>query len=98
MKITVSEIDGDGNQSISGMLEDAKFNKRGLWHNTKAFSIDINHKKQISTVCSFVWVDGVPANYTVVKTYKEIIGDSEVEKVLMDCNLMERKIENEKEH
>ena len=95
MNITVSEIDGNGNQSISGMFEEAKFNKRGLWHNAKAFSIDINHKKQISTVCTFAWVDGVPANYTVVKTYKEIIDVSEDENILMDCNLIEKEKQNE---
>lgn len=90
MKITsTSEIDSNGEQYISGLLEEEKFDERGLWNGIKAFSFDINHKKQTSIVCTFIWIGGAPRNYTVAKVYKnEILDVSEVESILTELNLI----------
>lgn len=91
MKITTVSLIGknDGEQYISGMLEDEKFDEDGLWHNTKAFCIDLYHKTQTSKVIKYSWYHGMPSGHTVVKVYRNnIIDVSEVEAVLKECNLI----------
>lgn len=89
MKITgISTIAKTGEQYICGLLGEEKTNHKGLWHDCKAFSIDINHRKQTSNVCTFNWVNGAVGGYKTIKTYNEVIDTSEVEKVLIECNLI----------
>lgn len=86
--ITVSTIANTGEQYICGLLGEEKFNHNGLWHDCKAFSIDLNHRKQTSSICTFNWINGAVTGYKTVKTYNEIIDVSEIEKVLIQCNLI----------
>lgn len=80
--ISESLIDGNGESSIYGLLEEPKLNKRGLLNGVKAFDITNNHKKQTATISTFIWLDGSPHKWEVVKTLKEIIDKSEVEVAL----------------
>jgi hypothetical protein len=81
--IVQSEIDGNGEQSFWGMLEDPKFNSRGLWDGCMGFDITNNHKRQTATISTFMWKDGAPWNWKVIKTIRgEVIGKSEIEAVL----------------
>lgn len=86
---TISQIDKNGEQYITGLLGEERFNDRGMWSGVKGFSIDINHRTQTSKVCTFVWSDGVPSNYTVIKVLKnETIGITEVDRILQECGLL----------
>ena len=90
MKISsISNIDGNGQQYIWVHLEEEKANERNLWSGFKACSIELHHKKQISTVNEFFYFNGVPQFIRTVKIYKnEIISESEVERVLKECGLV----------
>ena len=81
--IVKSKIDGNGEEYFYGMLEDPKFNSRGLWDGCMAFDITNNHKKQTATIYTFMWRDGAPWNWKEIKTIRgEVIGESEIEAVL----------------
>jgi hypothetical protein len=86
---SISNIDGNGQQYIWVHLEEEKVNERNLWSRFKACSIELNHKKQISTVNEFFYFNGVPQFIRTMKIYKnEIISESEVERVLKECGLV----------
>ena len=87
--IGVSEIYNNGEQYISGLLEEEKFDDLGLWNGVKAFIIDVNHKKQTSMVRTFIWLGGTPRNYKTIKVYKdEVVSVQETERILKECNLI----------
>ncbi len=93
MKISsISNIDGNGHQYIWVYLEEPKINERSLYHGFKAYSIELNHPKQTSTVNEFFFYRGVPQFIRTVKVYKnEIIEVAEVERVLKECGLITEK-------
>jgi hypothetical protein len=87
--ITESKIDRQGTQYICGMLEEPKFNKDGLWHGIKAFDITIDHRKQKCVVATFDWINGVACNFKNIKRINnEVVGVSEVERVLKECGII----------
>lgn len=87
--IIKSEIDGNGEQYFCGMLEEPKFNSRGLWDGCMAFNITNNHKRQMSTISTFMWRNGAPWNWNVIKVIRgEVIEKEEIECVLHRCNLI----------
>ena len=82
-RIVQSQIDSNGEQYFCGMLEEPKFNSRGLWDGCMAFNITNNHKKQTATISTFMWRNGAPWNWKEIKTLRgEVIGESEIEAVL----------------
>lgn len=87
--IVQSEIDTNGEGYIFGMLEAPKFNADGLWDGCMAFDITNNYKRQIATVSTFMWRNGAPWNWKVIKTIRgEVVDQSEVESVLRKCKLI----------
>ncbi len=92
MEITgISKIGSDGISSIIGLLEEENFNKQGWMHGIKGFSIKRDYTKNKTKVCTFLWHNGVPCDFKIVKEYKdEIIDEQEVEKVLIECGLIKR--------
>ena len=92
--LPIGNIDGNGQQYIWVHLEEEKVNERDLWSGFKACSIELNHKKQISTVNEFYYSNGVPQFIRTVKVYKnEIISESEVKRVLKECGLIKEVIQ-----
>ena len=86
--LTVSGIDGNGYQYISGMLEPERLDSNGF-RVGKAFSVDIYHDKNESSLWTFQWVGGAPHNWTHIKTFRdEIIGLSEVPALLKKYGLI----------
>ena len=87
-KLTVSGIDGNGYQYISGMLEPERLDSNGF-RVGKAFSVDIYHDKNESSLWTFQWVGGAPRNWTHIKTFRdEIIGENEVPALLKKYGLI----------
>ena len=87
-KLTVSGIDGNGYQYISGMLEPERLDSNGF-RVGKAFSVDIYHSKNESSLWTFQWVGGAPRNWTHIKTFRdEIIGENEVPALLKKYGLI----------
>ena len=75
---THSGVDGNGYEYISFMLEPERVGENGLRYG-KAVRIDIDNKRQKTTVSIFDWVRGCPRNFKTVCVLKdEIIGDVEV--------------------
>jgi hypothetical protein len=85
--ICESLIDGNGESYIYGLLEEPKLNEKGLLNGVKAFDITNNHKRQTATISTFLWLNGAPHKWEVVKTLKEIIDRSEAEKVLKESGV-----------
>ena len=87
-KLTVSGIDGNGYQYISGMLEPERLDSNGF-RVGKAFSVEIYHDKNESSLWTFQRVGGAPRNWTHVKTFRdEIIELSEVPALLKKYGLI----------
>lgn len=87
-KLIVSGIDGNGYQYISGMLEPERLDSNGF-RVGKAFSVDIYHSKNESSLWTFQWVGGAPRNWTHIKTFRdEIIGENEVQALLKKYGLI----------
>ena len=81
--IVQSEIDANGEQYFCGMLEEPKLNSRGLWDGCIGFDITNNHRRQTAKISTFMWKDGAPWNWKVIKTIRgEVIGESEIRAVL----------------
>lgn len=86
--LTVSGIDGNGFQYISGMLEPPCIDKYGF-PNGRAFCINIEHVKQKTTIMRNRWISGGPKEFEVIATLKdEIIDACEVESLLKKYNLL----------
>lgn len=87
-KLIVSGIDGNGFQYISGMLEPERLDSNGF-RIGKAFSIEIYHGKNESSLWTFQWIGGAPHNWTHIKTFRaEIIELSEVPELLKKYGLI----------
>lgn len=85
---TVSGIDGNGYQYMSGMLEPERLDDHGL-RVGKAFSVDLYHKQQKSELCTFNWVHGCPKNWEVIAVFRdEIICESEIPGLLKRYELI----------
>ena len=85
---TVSGIDGNGYQYMTGMLEIERLDSHGLRFG-KAFNIGLDHKKQKTTISRFVWLGGVPHNFETVAVIKnEILTESEVPDLLKKYGLL----------
>ncbi len=86
--LTVSGIDGNGYQYISGMLEPERLDSLGR-REGKAFSVEIYHDKNESSLWTFQRVGGAPRNWTHIKTFRdEIIELSEVPALLKKYGLI----------
>ena len=86
--LTVSGIDGNGYQYISGMLEPERLDSNGF-RVGKAFSVEIYHNKNESSLWTFQRVGGAPRNWTHIKTFRdEIIELSEVPTLLKKYGLI----------
>lgn len=87
--LTVSGIDGNGLQYISGMLEPERLDDRNL-QNGKAFCFDIFHPKNKTELWTFEWAHGAPTDHKQIATFKdEIITESEIEAILTKYGLLE---------
>lgn len=87
-KLIVSGIDGNGYQYISGMLEPERLDSNGF-RVGKAFSVEIYHDKNESSLWTFQRVGGAPRNWTHIKTFRdEIIELSEVPALLKKYGLI----------
>ena len=87
-KLIVSGIDGNGYQYISGMLEPERLDSNGF-RVGKAFSVEIYHDKNESSLWTFQRVGGAPRNWTRIKTFRdEIIELSEVPALLEKYGLI----------
>lgn len=87
-KLIVSGIDGNGFQYISGMLEPERLDSNGF-RIGKAFSVEIYHGKNESSLWTFQWIGGAPHNWTRIKTFRaEIIELSEVPELLKKYGLI----------
>lgn len=87
-KLIVSGIDGNGFQYISSMLEPERLDSNGF-RIGKAFSVEIYHGKNESSLWTFQWIGGAPRNWTHIKTFRgEIIDESEVPALLKKYNLI----------
>lgn len=85
---SVSGIDGNGHQSMSGMLEPERLDKYGF-REGKAFHVGLYHKQQKSELSTFNWVHGGPQNGNVIAMIKdEIIGESEIPALLEKYHLI----------
>ena len=85
---TVSGIDGNGYQYMTGMLEPERLDSRGL-RCGKAFDIGLDHAKQRTTISKFRWISGVPRFFETVAVLKgEIVTESEVPYILEKYNLV----------
>lgn len=87
-KLTVSGIDSNGYQYISGMLEPERLDSNGF-RVGRAFSVEIYHDKNESSLWTFYWCGGAPRNWTYIKTFRgEIIDESEVPALLKKYGLI----------
>ena len=85
---TVSGIDGNGYQYMTGMLEPERLDSHGLRFG-KAFDIGLYHKQQKTTINRFVWLGGAPHNFETVAVIKgEIAVESEVPVLLKKYGLL----------
>lgn len=85
---TVSGIDGNGYQYMTGMLEPEWLDSHGL-RCGKAFNIGLDHAKQRTTINRFAWLCGAPHNFETVAVLKgEIVGESEVADLLKKYDLL----------
>lgn len=87
--LTISGIDGNGHQYITGMLEPERLNSYGL-RIGKAFSFEIYHRKNKTELWTFMWVHGAPNNWERIAVFpEETIVESEIEKLLKKYSLLE---------
>ena len=75
---THSGVDGNGFESISFMMEPERLSEYGL-REGKAVKIEIDNKRQKSTVFRFDWIGGGPKNFQEIAVLKdEIVCDDEI--------------------
>lgn len=79
---THSAVDGNGMEYISFLLEPEKIDENGLRYG-KAVHIDIDNRRQKSTVYTFDWIRGGPANHKRIAELKdEVVGDVEIPRLM----------------
>ena len=75
---THSAVDGNGVEYITFMMEPEQLDGNGLRYG-KAVHIDIDNKRQKTTVYTFGWIRGAPANHKKIAELKdEVVGDVEI--------------------
>ena len=75
---THSAVDGNGMEYITFMLEPERLDEHGL-RCGKAVDIDIDNLKQKTTVYTFDWIRGAPANFKkVIELKDDVVGDVEI--------------------
>ena len=75
---THSAVDGNGMESISFLLEPERLDAHGL-RVGQAVHIEIDNKRQKTTVFRFDWLRGGPANHQKIAELQDnVIGDAEV--------------------
>lgn len=75
---THSAPDGNGVEYISFMLEPERLDGYGL-RCGKAVHIDIDNRRQKTTVFTFDWIRGGPANHKKIAELKDdVVGDVEI--------------------
>ena len=75
---THSGVDGNGRESISFMLEPERLSAYGL-REGKAILIEIDNRRQKSTIFRFDWIGGGPKNFQEIAVMKDnVIGDAEI--------------------
>lgn len=85
---TISGIDGNGFQYYTGMLEPERLDAHGL-RCGRAFSVDLDHRKQASALYTFNWIGGAPHAWKLVTSFKgEIIAPEEVAGLLQKYGLL----------
>lgn len=90
---TVSGIDGNGYQYMTGMLEPIRLDSNGLLEG-RAFDIGLYHAKQITTISRFAWIHGAPHSWDTIATLKgEIVTESEVPDLLKKYGLLRGRYE-----
>lgn len=88
MNMTVSKIGKDGTGYFTGFLSPEKLDKNGLLHDVLAWSIDVAYKRERSKLMTFLWLNGMPQKFYVIKTFNEIIDPQEAERVLKEAELI----------
>lgn len=74
-----SNIGSDGIDYFLFDLEPEKLDEHGLISGVRAVDISRNHKKQQTTISTFVWIGGAPHNWKDLKVIKdEIIEEIEI--------------------
>lgn len=74
-----SNIGSDGVGYFTFDIEPTKLDNRGLIHGVRAVDITHNHKKQKTIISTFVWLNGSPHEWTVLKTINdEIVEEVEI--------------------
>lgn len=74
-----SQISSDGIDYFLFDLEPEKLDEHGLISGVRAVDISRNHKKQQTTISTFVWIGGAPHNWKDLKVIKgEIIEEMEI--------------------
>ena len=74
-----SNIGSDGIGYILFDLEPEKLDDIGRTHGVRAVDFSHNHKKQQTTISTFVWTNGAPSNWTELAVVKgEIIEEVEI--------------------
>lgn len=94
---THSAADGNGMEYISFLLEPEKIDENGLRYG-KAVHIDIDNRRQKSTVYTFDWIRGGPANHKRIAELKdEVVGDVEIPGLMerLGIGVKPRKFEEE---
>lgn len=75
---THSAVDGNGLEYVSFLLEPERLDENGLRFG-KAVHIDIDNRRQKTTVYTFDWVRGGPTNHKMVCELKDdVVGDVEI--------------------
>lgn len=74
-----SKIGSDGVDYFLFDLDPEKLNEHGLISGVRAVDISRDHKKQQTTISTFVWGNGVPCFWKTIKVIKgEIIEEPEI--------------------
>lgn len=97
-KLTVSGIDGNGYQYISGMLEPERLDSNGF-RVGKAFSVDIYHSKNESSLWTFQWVGGALRNVSASKPAKRSLNArvTYLREMVKELNAQREKAEAERD-
>lgn len=73
-----SNIDGNGVEYISFLLEPERLDGNGL-RCGKAVHIEIDNRRQKTMVYTFDWIRGAPSNHKkIVELKDEVVGDAEI--------------------
>lgn len=78
-QFTKSNIGSNGVDYFLLDLEPEKLNEHGLISGVRAVEFSRDHKKQNTTISTFVWLNGAPHNWQTLKVVKgEILEEIEI--------------------